>query len=203
MAVVCEDDAAHGVEQHLQHGLGAEAGSNDVGNAGASWVSVGSNRGIEGQTAFARPGTWDSRLRSGDVGHLSFTPNLPITAVGVCAALLALPVQIPWLPRAPKKAVGEGFACSLITSTGACMVAAVVSVDCLKSQQVGCSGSSVWYAVSPVPPVRKRRQGVWREGWRSRGPKADIIRDAQLGGARTPKNYPRSKWAWSGGGEAC
>ena len=30
MAVVGEDNTAHGVEEHLEHGLGAEAGSNDI-----------------------------------------------------------------------------------------------------------------------------------------------------------------------------
>jgi hypothetical protein len=36
VAVVGEDDAAHGVEQHLQHGLGAEAGADDVGDTGGA-----------------------------------------------------------------------------------------------------------------------------------------------------------------------
>jgi hypothetical protein len=33
VAVVGEDDAAHGVEQDLQHGLGAKGGSHDVGDS--------------------------------------------------------------------------------------------------------------------------------------------------------------------------
>lgn len=32
MTVVGQDDTAHGIEQHLQHGLGTQAGANDVGN---------------------------------------------------------------------------------------------------------------------------------------------------------------------------
>lgn len=30
MAVVGEDDTTHGIEKHLEHGLGAEAGSDDI-----------------------------------------------------------------------------------------------------------------------------------------------------------------------------
>lgn len=76
MTVVCKNDAAHGVEKHLQHGLGPETRSNDVGDAirmpglaTGDCQGTGIGRGI--------------RLRSSDVGHLGLTTNLSLTTAGV------------------------------------------------------------------------------------------------------------------------
>lgn len=48
MSVVGEDDTAHGVEKHLEHGLGAEAGSDDISNtARGGGRSVRVHGGVE------------------------------------------------------------------------------------------------------------------------------------------------------------
>lgn len=87
MAVVGEDDTAHGVEEHLEHGLGAEAGSDDISDTtrrGGRSVRV--HGGVKGGLCDPLLGGCLGTVRfgGGDVGHLSLAASLPLTTVGIC-----------------------------------------------------------------------------------------------------------------------
>lgn len=87
MAVIGEDDTAHGIEKHLEHGLGAEAGSDDISDTTSRGGAVsqcpwrGERRSYP---LLGGEGLGTVRFGGGDVGHLSLAASLPLTTVGVC-----------------------------------------------------------------------------------------------------------------------
>lgn len=84
VAVVGQDDAAHGVEEHLEHRLGSEARPDNVRNA-VAYCQPESHHHTQCPTNIKGEKGVASRLGGSDVRQLGFAPSLSFTASGVWA----------------------------------------------------------------------------------------------------------------------